>query len=216
MRGSELVAEVRRRLRDAADPPLWEDAEILTYLSLAERELCERTHVLVDYDCYQVQTTAGVGKYELDPEVLSIPVAQLSSATAPLGKVHNLEAMAFATTSGQPTHAGVIGSSPSYLSLYPVPDAVYTVLIAAAIAPSAALTLGSSPKVAASLHMGLTYGAIVECLHHSDVDGFEPELLDRYEAKWGTLLRDTKREVYRQAFSPNAMANIPSWTGGRA
>lgn len=214
MNGAELLAEVRLRLRDQAAPLLWSDAEIYAYLNEAQRQFCMHTHSLLDFDCYTIQTAAGVNRYELDDEVLSVLLAKISTETVPLKSYANPTAVTFNSTQSKPTCYGSMGGKPTYLSLIPTPDDTYTIQLGVATLPSELLTAGSEPQIALQYHRSLSVGAIVECLSHADTDGFDPDLLAIYEERWAITLRDAKRDVYLRTHGANSMVKFPNWAGG--
>ncbi len=84
----DLVARVREDfLDDTKAPYFWSDANIITALSNAERELCKRLFLLSDLTTVAICTIpvlSGTRSYSLDSRVLRIERLKLSGVAQPL------------------------------------------------------------------------------------------------------------------------------------
>lgn len=203
MNGAELVVETRALLRDRATPYLWKDDEILRYLNEAEREFARLTHCLHDYNFYSIETVIGLTYYELDNKILSVLQAQVEGEECPMTRVTTLMRYHSTTATGTPRRFATSPSKPTYLSVYPAPDAAYIINLLTAILPSTDIDADNTPSVDEEYHLRLAVGAAAKCLSHSDTDGFAPELLTLYTNQWAIALRDGKRDSYRRALAPN-------------
>lgn len=88
MKLGELLDIVRRSdLDDTAQPYLWSDDELTEYADDAQKQACRRGRLLVDSTTdaiCEIAVVAGTSVYTLDPRVIRINRARLSSESLPL------------------------------------------------------------------------------------------------------------------------------------
>jgi hypothetical protein len=215
MTGDELLEHCRLRLRDTAEPKLWSDALITEYLAKAERIFAERTHTLQDFSTYTVTTVQGQAAYALDPVVLAVLVAQVSTEARPLARINSVRMSTFSATESLPRSFTVRGGIPATLELALPADAVYTINLGVATRPTAPLTLVTVPEIPEQYHLDLVDYVVQECFVHADADGFAPEVSAIAESRWNMALKQAKRDVYHTMHTNNTRADMPNWTGAR-
>jgi hypothetical protein len=209
MTGAELIEYTRELLRDNAKPPLWSDPVILRYINEGEREFCSRTHILTTYDTtIDVDDTASV--YPLPDKVMMVmgvgtdePLQRLNANTMPL---------VYATESGPPK-AFATDLGHRLLSIYPKPDAAYTLTLVVAMRPSEDVTETSEPSIPSEYHYNLCDYAAYKCTATNDVDTEAPNASMKLHERWLTAVRDAKRHVYHYRLPPRLAMN--NWTGGK-
>lgn len=84
---AELVQTFRSRADDSAQPPLWTDTEIISYINEAQREACIRAKLIEDMDTPEVTRLAlraGKGLYDLHCSILWIRRVYLQGSNVAL------------------------------------------------------------------------------------------------------------------------------------
>lgn len=79
----ELVQAFRSRSDDVAEPTLWTDAEVVSYVNEAQREACIRARLIEDYDTPEVTRLAlraGKGLYDIHCSILRVRRVYLQGA----------------------------------------------------------------------------------------------------------------------------------------
>ena len=215
MTGAELLAMCRTRLRDTANPPLWDDDLIYSYLNQAERIFAERTHILQDYTTFTLTTVDGDTSYVLDASVVAVLIAQVAGENSPLHRINSVVRTMFSTATSVPSCYTVMGGIPATLVLALPADGVYTLNLGVAVRPSADITFITAPTIPAQYHLDLVDYVVQECFVHPDADGFAPGLADIAARRWISAVNQAKRDVYTTMHTTNTVATMPNWTGAR-
>ena len=217
MLGAELLDHTRKDvLRDSAWPYLWSDDLIYTRLNEAQILFCRKTHALRDNTSSftQITTEIGVNEYALDPTVLGISSASIS------GQVHDMHDKTrtyvpsnLLTSTGLPT-VYTTDEATHTLRLYPVPNAVYTVLMRVARKPLVPISDTTSPEIPEEYHLDLVEYAAYRCLRGNDPDGSNAKAAEEYNKTWSQRLSLAKNEYYKFRHGANPTV-VNNWTGKR-
>jgi hypothetical protein len=213
MNSTELTEIVRSYIKDEVSPYLWSDAEILRYLRKAEREMCEKTHVLIDA-AITFDATAGLPPtYELDSNVLRVYAVRVAANYRPLdrlrGQAYNMQ---YQDTTGEPTTwSTFLGDR--LITLYPAPDETYAMEAICAVMPATPIGPTTDSSIPEEHQDELANYAAYRCLATNDVDGEQVGTAAVYEDLWGVYLRDLKREIYRYRTGDKLV--LVNWTGAR-
>ncbi len=212
MNGTALTLIARDLIKDEVAPYLWSDATILRYLRKAEREMCKRTHVLIDA-AVTFNATAGLPPtYTLGANVLRVYAVRVAANKYPLGRLRGQAyGIHMQDTLGEPTVFST-NLSGKNITLYPAPDATYPMEAICAIMPSAAVSAGTNSKLPDEHQEELAGYAAYRCLITNDVDGEQVGTANEYKDAWYEYLRDLKRELYRYRTGDKLV--MQNWTGG--
>lgn len=212
MTGDELITLTRELIRDEVSPFLWSNETILRYLQEAEREMCKKTHVLLD-TTLTVDITTGTKTVVLPQNILQVLAARVQGEDFPLrqSRATHFETHLNERTTGTP-RCFTMGLGNKRMSVYPEPDADITVEYLAAIYPANQFTDTSSPAVPAEHHHILGSYAAYRCLRTKDPDGEELQEHMVYRQEWGEYLRDMKRDLFVYRIGDKAAIN--DWTQG--
>lgn len=196
MTGLELLERVRLVLRDTVKPYLFSDSAIFSYLTEGQNIFCRKTHVLMDDETFSVETEAGKNIYPVNARIVKVYGAKIDTESIPLyPKSAQQYELAFNSSSGKPTgFANDFGYK--YIAFNYVPDAVYTVLLTAAVLPEAGISDVLDPVIPEDYHYLLAHYAVSQLPRHVDADAGSPQTAVDSEQKWYTGLRDAKREIY--------------------
>lgn len=220
---SELLDYVRiDLLRDKSDlvsgstDRLFSDELIVRYLDEAQKLFCRRTYALVDNssDLAEISISEDEPEYELDPLILFVYSARISTESYPLADLTFGYIPTYSTDcTGLPT-AYSLDEANRIIRFYPIPDASYTVKLRIARLPSADLTLDdldASPEIDAQYHLDLGDFAAYRCLQNNDIDGSDKGTADVLRKEWEMKVREAKREFYRYRLGATPVA-VRSWT----
>ena len=133
MNSAELVDRLRDDLDDFADPELWTDTELYSYVDSAQKSFCRLTEGIPDIlDLPLVVDEFGVGQewYVRDPRILKIRgVRRLNKDNQSLGR--SVAVMSFSQFRSEygyfdsrsgPTNVLIDSEKKGYLRAYPVPS----------------------------------------------------------------------------------------------
>lgn len=201
-------------LRDTARPYLWSDDLIYRFLNEAQDRFCRRTYALLgdESDLTTFDTEIGVASYALDPKVLMVNSARIST------QPHDLDSR---TRSAIPTHLVDSTGTPSLFTqdeaatkirLYPVPDAVYTVVMRVSRLPVTQIADAVAPEIPEQYHLDLAEWAVYRCLNNNDPDGSNARAAENFRKTWTQRLLEANREYYRIRLNNNPMVR-QNWTG---
>lgn len=128
MNSAELVERLRDELDDYADPELWSDTELYSYVDSAQKSFCRKTEGIPDI--LELPLVVDQEWYERDPRILHIRgVRRLYSDNNSIGR--NVEVISFARfrTTAQyfdsrsgPVQCLVDSERKGFLRAYPVPS----------------------------------------------------------------------------------------------
>lgn len=184
MKRPELLAAFRQDADDEANAHLWSDAELLRFLNDAQREACERAHLLRDASTAavcQVAVVAGTAVYPLSALILRVERAQLRLDALPLSVSSTPEMDARAgnwqSWRGRPRWLVVdsdAGSSTGLSGrLCPTPTEADTLDLVVSRLPLAPMnTDDDAPEIGARLHLGLVQWMLHLAYLKRDVETF--------------------------------------------
>lgn len=220
---SELLGHLRVAvLSDDASPYLWQDAELVRYLNLAQDEFARRTHCFVDdSEAFTTfDTVDGQVSYDLDPRIIFVKElglsldngnGDLSYRELPDRTSHQLR---YSFSKGMP-RAYNLQVATKTVRFYPTPDDAYTVRMLVARKPLSAMSQADdTPEIDEDFHINLCNYAAKMALMNLDPDGTNPKSAALFNAAWEVNIRDAKRYYthMRAGPTPRARAN---WTGKR-
>lgn len=211
MNGNALIALVREYIKDEESPYLWSDDLIIQHLQKAEREMCAKTHVLIN-TAVAFDTVSTQNIYDLGTDVLRVYAVRVAANGYPLnrlrGKANSLYMQSDNT--GEPK---IFSTNLSYRSvtLYPSPDAVYSMEAICAVYPATPIDNETESLLDSEHHVELANYAAYRCLTTNDVDGAEIGTADQYKDMWYEYLRDLKRDIYRYRTGDSLV--LQNWTG---
>lgn len=213
----ELVLHTRAHiLRDTAAPHLWDTGELKVYLSQAEVIFCRRTHVLVaeDKPFAQVQTEPGKKAYDLGKKVVHVyevldetgrPLRDCSRSGFPKIFAEN-KPRAFTTARGK-----------NMLTLSPTPDDEYHLSLLVAHLPEQTISQKGDhdePEIPEEYQHHLCQYAAYKALMNNDPEGSNTVAAAEFLASWEEVLREAKRDVFRQRTPAGATVRT-NWTASR-
>lgn len=212
MTGIELIAVVRDLIKDEVSPYLWSDEAILRYLRKAEREMCEKTHVLIDPAVTFSATNTSPPTFTLDDTVLRVYAVRVVANAYPLNKLRSRAyGIHMQDTEGEPT-VWSTDLGHKKVTLYPVPDTTYPMEAICAVNPTDPVAMGVDSELPPEHHEELANYAAYRCLITNDVDGERVGTATEYRDLWGVYLRDLKRDIYRYRTGDKLV--MQNWTGG--
>jgi len=213
MTGNDLIEIVRDLIKDEKAPYLWSDATILRYLQKGEREMCERTHVLIDPAVAFTATVTTPPTFTLADNVLRVYAVRVAANSTPLSRLRSTAyGIHMQDTVGEPkTFSTDLGHKK--VTLYPAPDVEYAMEGICAITPDNPVTSGVDSELPPEHHEELAGYAAYRCLITNDVDGERVGTANEFRDNWGEYLRDLKRDIYR--FRTGDKLVLQNWTGAR-
>jgi len=171
MTKADLVAYVRTLADDLVQPYLTSEKTLDAYIFEAEREAAERALYLRLDSSYDISVVAGSAWYEISDLIIAINRAKLLGPDKPLIRttrreldfnLHQWEAK-----SGTPKYYFQEDHS---LTLYPMPDADFTLLLDGARLPE------SSMETPERYHESLAYWCLYRIYSRPDIDIGNPGL----------------------------------------
>jgi hypothetical protein len=215
MLGADILSTVREdMLRDAARPYLWSDDLIYRFLNEAQDRFCRRTFALLDdeSDLATFDTEIGVASYALDPKVLMVNSARLSTQPQDLySRTRQVIPTHLATSTGMPS-IFTQDEAAHKIRLYPVPDAVYTVVMRVSRLPLTQIADAVAPEIPEQYHLDLAEWAVYRCLNNNDPDGSNAKAAENFRKTWTQRLLEANREYYRIRLNNNPLVR-QNWTG---
>lgn len=184
---SVLLAEYRRRAKDAAEPPNVSDAQVFAFLTEAEQEACQRSHPIFDYDTADTcsyAVAADATSVALDPRVLRVDHATFTPTDSTRGYKVELtgidmireaqDARCGVVTSSRPVFAA--HSARSTLTLYPAPSNGGTLRLDVYRLPLNEIDDGSDePEIPPELHMWLVDWVLYRVYDTPDMELTDPQ-----------------------------------------
>lgn len=217
MTGDELLSAVRREIKDDVQPYLWSDETIMHHLQTAEIEFCRETHVLIESDI-RFDTIVGTSTYSLPNKVIHIydvfvtevdPVTSETSGMF-LRPLAGRNLVPSFNSTGKPSSYSRSRGDKTVL-LFPIPDAVYSIGVSAAVRPDPVLDYVTEPSIDEEDHYALVWYAAAQCLYTNDVDGSNVGTAEKFQGLWGRHIVKSKREEFRYRTGSRFKSN--SFTG---
>ena len=184
MKVSELIAQFRREIKDAAKPYLIDDDSALVFLNQAQSEAARRARLLVDSTTdgvAKLSITAGEPRVDLPPEVVSIRRMRLASSGRPLAKrcVRDMDEQypGWETTPWRSVPMiAVVNYETTALALFPPPVSDDTLLCTVTREPLAMLVGDDdTPEIAPRYHLGLINWMKFRAYDTDDTDLYDPQ-----------------------------------------
>lgn len=218
----ELMAHLRCSvLRDTASPTLWADAELRAFLNEAQDNFARRTFCLIDdsSDFTSIDVAAGQAQYPLDKRVLFINwlgLAEYDEADAltrweqlqngtrhRVPRTHYIDRPALYTAQ----------TATRTLTLYPVPDAAYTLEMQVARLPLAPLESPDDEcEIPEDYSLALCDYAAWRALKNNSPEGAQMVPATEFRAAYDLVVRDAKRDLASLHRGAGAQAR-GNWTG---
>lgn len=120
------LRELRVTLRDNDTPYGWQDTELRGWLSEGQDKFCEATGMFIDATSYTIPTVAGTATYAMSSRVIEL--LELWTTSGYLTEIKNpqrFKELMLDTTQAEPTYYS-LDYIPGSITLFPIPDAVYT------------------------------------------------------------------------------------------
>lgn len=195
----ELINVCRLKTADMAMPPFVEDEEYAVWFSEAEREACERAHLLIDSitsDICEASLSANDPIIILHPKVLFVRRVKLASQTRPIYPI--MLADIDMRVADWEDVTCVVGATENYipdyqtgaLRLYPAQTGTDTAKLTVSRLPLDDMEDGSDePEIHERYHMALCDWALYRAYLKKDADLYSPEKaqehLDAFERRFG-------------------------------
>lgn len=209
MNGYELISAVRREIKDDVKPYLWTDDTILSFLQNAELEFCRETHVLIESNI-TFDTIVGEAVYAMPSNVLHVyDVFDTTTGTVLTNTRGRMLAPNF-SGEGKPSRYSRSRGNKTVI-LFPTPDDVYSIQVAAAIRPGVTFTYDTEPAIDEEDHHSLTWYAAARCLMTNDVDGSNVGTADKFGKLWGRYLVERKRNEF--SYRTGSSFRLNNWAG---
>lgn len=209
MNANDLIEIVRDYVKDETVPYLWPDTAILRHLRKAERLICERTHVLID-PAVTFDTAASTTTYTMASNVLRTYALRVAANTEPLGRLRGRSyGIHMQDTEDEPRYFSTELADRA-VTLYPVPDAVYSMEAICAITPNTPVGPIDDSELPTEHQEELANYAAYRCLITNDVDGERVGTAKEFQELWEVYIRDLKREIYR--YRTGDMLVMQNWT----
>ncbi len=181
MTTTELIQAVRDRLDDAISADyLFSDARLLRALDNAQREACERAHLIYDAttaSVCEVSVVAGTHTYALDPSITKVMRAKLSAETLPLKQITqrdlDLSVSDWESLDGTPRWFYQYGNN---IRLAYNPEANDTLYLEVYRRPLVVIDeLTDALEIPSEYHQGLVHGVCAEVYGDQDADTYDPQ-----------------------------------------
>jgi len=139
MTRTELLAELKKVLRESVQDPAWGDSRLYEFLAEAQDQFCEDTGFFVDKRTYTITTVEDQAAYALNSRI--IKVLEVWDGTRKLGKHRQSDkdpynrvgvATVFPSDSDGSIQSWQTDEETGYITLYPTPseaDDVYTLRV---------------------------------------------------------------------------------------
>jgi len=201
---SQIEEYTRYRLNDYEKPHAWRQKEIFLYANEAEKIICRDARVLEDSttdSICNIDVAANTLDYVLNSKIIYVAAAKITSSSATLSKVTKQDKDASypgwrSATASEPTEY-ILDYRHGYITLYPKPDAAYTLNLSVFRYPENDMALDTDEP------------EIPEEYHHALVDGI------CYQAylKWGERTYDAQKsavhlQLFRKAIADMKTVNV--------
>lgn len=235
MKTTELLALVRTTIDDTIEPYLVSDADIVTYLSEAQKDFAEQTYCLFSATTETTSATSGNAWVDIPSNVILLRALVTSSGAyiRPVTTVE-LDYGHFSAGSGavkQNTWRALTGSpkfavtdqSSTQVRLVPAPTANATYTVEAYIRPED-LSIDSGaeidPVIPNEYQEDLVAGAVYRLYGSQNVELFDPNKSVEWRMRWNDVIMrainqlDTARRVVTRRFVlPKTMDFKPTVLG---
>lgn len=133
---TDALAELREVLGDVTGPVYgWSDLRLMRFLSLGQDQFCKDTGFFTDFANYTITTVAGTSVYAIDPRLIEIKEIWYGEFRLSKFFQHQRQSPYDSTTEFPETgtsgsqgvpYAWQVDERTGYITLYPTPDAAYT------------------------------------------------------------------------------------------
>lgn len=199
LNSAELIARVRKLTNDVTAPYFQSDAELLDYLSAAQREFAGATHTLrlsKQFTTKADQSYVSAASLSIDfvREVLDAWHLGASGEKKRLGIFGKIPPEAQNEEAGPPS-AIVVSLADNKFDVIPTPDAVYHIQLDFYGLPSDDIADGGVPEIPTRFQVFLPFGAAVLALASAPEEHYDASRFKVAEAVWKTA----KDDAYRAA-----------------
>lgn len=168
----DIIDQARYRLNNFERPYIWSDAELIFYANEAINIMCRDAKLLIDPTTpatSRITTNVYASDYALSPLVIYVYSAHLVFAVDDIRELDktNLDAIASyagwrVDTADTPTQF-LLDYRTGYLTLYPAPDAVYTIKLVVARYPliafdASTVSSARTPEIDQAYHPAIVDG----------------------------------------------------------
>lgn len=222
---TELVEESRNRLDDLVQPYLWSDNEILSYLNMAQNELCEEGLLISDSQTTaicKISITNLTTIYPIDKRIIRIKDngIRLITAQTPL-QIKSSDWMNYII----PLWRDVIvldvpqyiitDLDSNYIHIYPKSPTDDTIVLDVWRYPLSDMNNGVSPEINPEIdpiyHLKLIDKVLSEAYLKQDSMTFNQNMASIYKSKWENTKEELKRRVIRFTHRPRTIGVLDAF-----
>jgi len=208
MNTTELLAVFREEVSDIAEPYLWSDALVYTYIDDAQKQFCRDTYGVADARSFTVSVLAdGTEWYDTDASILKIRTAadSLTGREVPLVPVEKMTAqgMFFDGKTG-PLRALITGLEKHTLRAFPKPNLAATVNLSTFRLP-VTVASGDVFEIDDQHVLPLLYWVKHKAYNKQDSEVFDKDASDRFLAMWNAYCTAAKNEQSRAMHTAGAV-----------
>ena len=208
MNTTELLAVFREEVSDLAEPYLWSDALVYTYIDDAQKQFCRDTYGIADARSFKISVLAdGTEWYKLDPRILKIRTAtdSLTGREIPMIPVEKMAVQGLFFDGKQgPLRALITGLEKNVVRAYPKPNLASTVELR---------TFRLSDEIAAGDDFELDDQHVLPLLRwvkhkaygKQDSEVFDKDASDRFLGDWKAYCFAAKNEQSRASHVAGAV-----------
>lgn len=209
----DLVERLRLDLDDTETPFLWSDDELYRYVDRAQRQFARLTNVFRDGNPIyaQVALVAGQAQYELNPSILSIELAYLTSTRQPMALRNEEEMLAenpdWRSVTGDPRYIVRIENAASVL-ISPTPTVADTIQLIVTRLPLGTVSVDNTNlELEDDRHVDvlMLWAKHLAYAKH-DVDTYNRDLSAQYEADFRRWCEEYRQEIVRKRRRPGNVA----------
>lgn len=195
----QLIAAARQRCDDNVTPPQVSDDQFTLWADEAEKEACERAHLLYDTSCRELRINIAADKaiYKVDPIVLLIDAAAFTPSGSALARdidVVGIDAIRcesrWQNRRGVPTKVAHIDKA--RLMVWPAPTGAGVLQLSAYRYPTDSIAVNGSPEIPVEHHDGMVYWMAYRFFEGADAETRDPARAGQEYALFEDLFGDRK------------------------
>lgn len=205
MTAEDLLALFRVEMNDEADPYLWEDDLVYSYINDAQRWFCRLTDNIGDAttpEVTQITVQAGEDWYPMHPSILKIRACSRTDSGRDVEVLNREEMparnMRFDGRSG-PVQALVIGMEPHKARIWPLPNEDVTLELLVFRLPLQTISEANTTlEIDEQHHEALLHWVKHRAYSSQDAEAFDKTKAAEFEAKFRaycTQARDEQRRM---------------------
>lgn len=203
MTASELLSQLRAELFDTAEPYLWSDPELLSYMDQAQVNFCRWGAGIVTTAARFAQVSFAVGENtaKRHPAVMDILKIYTPANIRHASRINPFEQ----TQPGTPFYLLTDVDDQVYYLDRPT-DTAFTVQMSVARKPVLRLADGDDPEIAEEYHQTLLLWAKHRAFDKKDPETYDPQKAGEYEARFRAACLQAKKDKSQDNEPPRAVA----------